>query len=144
MCKSVLVSWLLLAQNLKYYPAKWLPKGKHNGYRPANANPMLGQAMLLPFSDFLGNVKAHSIGRNTEYWLFWPSPGTLTLFLVLLIYLLVGWIKNKGIKLGLSSIVDSETAEKEEYIYFQGIKAMVPQYPTVFYIRILSDLSFKT
>lgn len=37
----------------------------------------------------------------------------------------MGWIKNKGTKLGLSSAVDSETAEKEEYIYFQGIKAMV-------------------
>lgn len=56
----------------------------------------------------------------------------------------MGWIKNKGTKLGLSSAVDSETAEKEEYIYFQGIKTMVPQYPAVFYIGILSDLSFKT
>lgn len=37
----------------------------------------------------------------------------------------MGWIKNKGTKLGLSSAVDSETAEKEEYIYFQSIKAMV-------------------
>lgn len=47
-------------------------------------------------------------------------------FLVLLTYLVVGWIKNVATKLGLSSVVDSETAEKEEYIYFQGIKATVP------------------
>lgn len=122
----MLVLWFLLPLYLKYYPAKWLPKGKRNGYRPANANPMMGQAMLLPSSDFLGNVKQHSIGRNTEYLLFWLSSGTLTPFLVLLTYLVVGWIKNVATKLGLSSVVDSETAEKEEYIYFQGIKAMVP------------------
>lgn len=108
----------------------------------------MGQGMLLPFSDFIGTVKEHNTSRNTEYLPFWLSPGTLTPFLVLGINLVVSWIKNKGTKLGLSSGADSETAEKEEYIYFLGIKGTFPLFfvstQKVFYIWILSNLSFKT
>lgn len=57
---------------------------------------------------------------------FYHSVSRHSVFLVLGISLLVSWIKNKGTRFGISSDVGSETAEKEEYNYFLGIKDMIP------------------